>query len=88
MIRQGRREHSSMLLYMVIPRGVGRASFLAGSSTRNQRIERLWRDVYRCVASTYHSLFHSMEAIGVLDPDNEVDLMVLQCIYLLVSTTH
>ena len=55
-------ENILVCYYMVITRGVGRASFLAGSSTRNQRIERLWRVVYRCVASTYHSLFHSMEA--------------------------
>ena len=81
-------ENILVCYYMVITRGVGRASFLAGSSTRNQSIERLWRVVYRCVASTYRSLFHSTEAIGVLDNDNEVDLMVLQCIYLLVSTTH
>ena len=47
-------ENILVCYYMVITRGIGRASFLAGSSTRNQRIERLWRVVYR--------LFRSMEA--------------------------
>ena len=68
--------------FMVSVRGIGRGSHIAGCSTRNQRIERLWRDLYRCVASTYHALFHAMEAVGVLDSDDEVDLFVLHCLYL------
>ena len=37
----------------------------------------------RCVlCSTYHDLFYSMEAIGILDPSDDVDLFLLQCIYL------
>ena len=61
--------------YMVMYRGVGRGS-IAGSSVHNQRIERLWGDVYRCVCTTYHTLFYSMEAMGILDPSSESDLFV------------
>ena len=68
--------------FMVAVRGTGRSSHIAGSSVHNQRIERMWRDVYRCVCSTYHELFYSMEAMGVLDPVNDVDLFVLHCLYL------
>jgi hypothetical protein len=38
---------------MVSARDEGRGSFIAGPSTRNQRIERLWRDVFRCVCSFF-----------------------------------
>jgi len=68
--------------YMVINRGCDRGSHIAGSSVHNQRIERLWRDVYRCVCSIYHELFYSMEMMGVLNPDDETDLFVLHCVYL------
>ena len=68
--------------FMVEVRGTGRGSHIAGSSVHNQRIERLWRDVYRCVCSTYHELFYAMECAGVLDPSNESDLFVLHCIFL------
>lgn len=32
--------------------------------------------MFRCVTSTYHSLFHSMEALGILDPKNEIDQVI------------
>uniref|UniRef100_A0A1X7UP76 Integrase core domain-containing protein n=1 Tax=Amphimedon queenslandica TaxID=400682 RepID=A0A1X7UP76_AMPQE len=40
--------------YMITVRGTDYASHIAGSSTKKQRIERLWRDVFNYVASTYY----------------------------------
>jgi len=63
-------------------RGEGRASYIAGSSVHNSRIERLWRDVRTNVLSTYAVVFHSLENEEVLDVENEVDLFCLHYVYL------
>lgn len=63
-------------------RGHGRGSFIAGRSVHNQRIERLWRDVFSsCTGHLYH-LFYSLEDEGLLDPIDELDLFALHFVFL------
>lgn len=58
------------------------SAVITGSSTHNERIERLWRDVYRCVGVLFYNTFSSMEEEGVLDPLNEVDVYCLHFVFL------
>ena len=63
-------------------RGPERGSMITGRSVHNQRIERLWRDVFNgCVASFYHH-FYELEEAGLLDPCDECDIFALHFIYL------
>ena len=43
------------------------SAIIAGSSTHNECIERLWRDVYHCVSSHYYERFYELERQHELD---------------------
>ena len=78
---QGTENHE-MALYMLRCHGLNRNSIITGSSTHNQRIERLWRDMHRSVTTLYYRLFYFLETQSLLDPLNEVHLFALSYIYL------
>ena len=48
----------------------------------NERVERLWHDVHRCIVAVFSDIFQSLERGGTLDPTNEVDLYCLHHVFL------
>lgn len=71
-------ENIDVARFMISLRGVNRGSHITGQSTRNQRIERLWRDVFENCSHMYYTLFYRLEDAGVLDVENELHLLALQ----------
>ena len=75
-------ENVEIARFMITTRGPSRGSIITGSSTHNQRVERMWRDVHRVVVRQYKNLFRYMEATGCLDPLNDTHLFALHHVYM------
>ena len=68
---------NSAIWQLMVDKHHGDAScVVVGSSTHNTRIERLWRDVHRCVLRPFGDVFRALED-DILDPLNEVDIYSL-----------
>ena len=77
-----RGENVLVAQHMIEQRGAERNSIIVGSSVHNQRVERLWRDMHKCVTSLYYRLFHFLEHIDLLDRLNEKHLYALHYVFI------
>lgn len=73
-------ENLKVAEYMTRVRGSDK-SIKVGKSTHNQRIERLWRDIFEGVLSYFYDLFYFMEEHNLLDPLNETHIIALHYVY-------
>ena len=81
-VRTDYGENTQVWKLMEDRRGPNGGNFLVGSSTHNQWIERLWRDVFRCVAYIFYYTFQAMEESGLLEIDNPLHKVALHYVYL------
>ena len=74
--------------YMLHTRGTGRNSIIMGRSVHNQRIERLWRDLFCGCICFFYFTFYQLENDGLLDVNSSLDIFAVHLVYLPIIQEH
>jgi hypothetical protein len=75
-------ENVDVWKYMITSHNFDYSTVMAGSSVHNERVERLWRDVNRCICQQFSAIFIELEDNHRFDPLNEVDIYCLHHVFL------
>lgn len=78
----GENVHVAQFMWSQPNRSQDWGTVLMGKSVHNQRIERLWKDVYSGCLFLYHQLFRYLEDCGLLNPCSELHLLALHYVFL------
>ena len=73
------KENGKVALFLNLVQGIDRRSHIAGKSVHNQRIERLWGDVYQQAVEPFYSAFYGLEDDEdiALDINSRLDICAL-----------
>lgn len=76
-------ENLQVALFMNLVQGIKWRSFITGESVRNQRVERLWRDVFLHVLQPFYKMFYTLKDSELFDPSEDIHKLSLHLVYLL-----
>lgn len=75
-------ENVRIARYMLEKHGVQSKPVITGKSVHNQRIERLWVDVFIYVTQQFRNIFYFLETEDDMNPDDDLHIFALHFVFM------